>query len=159
MSRTPPPPPATIGIVAGSGPEAGIDLWQKVLAAARRRLGEQYRGDVDAPRVVIVSEPALGASMDLPATDLAVGAALDATAADVAARCDVWAIACNTLNVYADRLRATSGPGELVAFQDVLAEWVAAAGIERLGLLGRQPGDRVGGSGRRTPPWRSGSSW
>ena len=141
MTRTGPP---TIGIVTGSGPEAGIDLWQKVLAATRRQMGERYRGDIDAPRVVIVSEPALGASMDLPATDAEVGAALEATAADVAARCDVYAIACNTLNVYADRLRDRAGPADLVTFPDVLLDWAEANSIRRLGLLGARPVTALG---------------
>ena len=40
----------TIGIITGSGPEAGIDLWVKVLDANKRLLGEGFQGDLDAPR-------------------------------------------------------------------------------------------------------------
>ena len=81
---------------------------------------------------------------DRPATDAEVGAALEATAADVATRCDVYAIACNTLNVYADRLRDRAGPADLVAFPDVLLDWAEANSIRRLGLLGARPVTALG---------------
>ncbi len=137
-------PNLTIGIIAGSGPEAGIDLWQKVLATTRDRLGSAYRGDIDAPRVVLVSEPQLGASMDLPASDGPVWEALEATAREIADRCDVYAIACNTLNVYADRLRALDLGAELVAFPDAVDEWARTTGIARMGLLGARPVAELG---------------
>ena len=55
----------TLGIITGSGPEAGIDLWAKVLRKNMAAFGQDFRGDLDAPRVVVASEPELGLSMDL----------------------------------------------------------------------------------------------
>ena len=53
-----------IGVIAGSGPEAGVDLWVKILAVSRREQGEAYTGDSSAPLVRIISDPALGLPFD-----------------------------------------------------------------------------------------------
>ena len=60
-----------LAIVGGSGPEAGLDLARKVLAANRRQLAAQSSGsavavgDLLAPRFTLLSVPELGLSMDL----------------------------------------------------------------------------------------------
>jgi aspartate racemase len=102
-------------------------------------LGADYVGDTDAPRVEVVSEPLLGHSMDLPSTDAGVWATLESTATALAARCDVYGIACNTLNVYARRLRALDLPADLVTPPDAVRAWAAAHEVESIGLLGARP--------------------
>ncbi len=77
--------------------------------------------------------------MDLPATDAEVWAALASTATALTARCDVYGIACNTLNVYAPRLAALGLPATLVTPNGAVAAWAAAAGIDAVGLLGARP--------------------
>ncbi len=133
------PPHAAIGIIAGSGPEAGIDLWSKVLRANKLRMAAAYRGDLDAPRVVVVSEPDLGLSMDLARHDAQVWAVLQSALDVLAPQVGVYAIACNTLNWYAPRIAGLGLTAELVSFQAVLAEWVRRNGITRLALLGAGP--------------------
>lgn len=135
---------ATIGIVAGSGPEAGIDLWAKILRRNAAALGSTFRGDLDAPRMVVLSEPQLGLSMDLAANELRVWEAMERTAARIAGECDAWAIACNTLNWFAPRIANLGLPGEFVSFPDVVANWIAASGIRKLGLLGAAPVTEMG---------------
>lgn len=130
---------ATIGIIAGSGPEAGIDLWAKVLRAARRQAGPAWRGDLDAPRVVVVSEPRLGLSMELDRHAETVWDSLRATAEQLGSQCDHYAIACNTLNWYAPRLADLDTRGRFLSFQSVLAEALRGRGIDRLALLGAAP--------------------
>lgn len=139
MSRRP-----TIGILTGSGPEAGLDLWRKVLTRNAERLGPAFRGDLDAPRVAILSEPTLGLSMDLAANEAAVWDSLVASARALTAEADHWAIACNTLNWYAPRIEALGLPAEFLSFQSVLEEWIARTGITRLGLLGAAPVTEMG---------------
>jgi aspartate racemase len=92
---------ATIGIVTGSGPEAGIDLWAKILRGNASTLGAAFRGDLDAPRVVVLSEPQLGLSMDLAANETLVWEVMHQTAVTISGQTDFWAIACNTLNWFA----------------------------------------------------------
>jgi len=137
-------PRATIGIVAGSGPEAGLDLWGKVLARNAAAFGTAFRGDLDAPRVVVLSEPTLGLSMDLAKNVEVVWESLRQTAARMAVQSDAWTIACNTLNWYDRRIAALNLPGEFVSFQSVLADWIARSGIRRLGLLGAAPVTEMG---------------
>jgi aspartate racemase len=88
-----------IGIIAGSGPDAGTDLLSKPLAAVRR-LEDCYYGDTDAPKVTIFSLPVLGLSMDLDAHHAKVLSCLLEAAREIAARTDLFCIACNTLHTF-----------------------------------------------------------
>lgn len=115
-----------------------------MVAEARRHAGDGYGGDQDAPRVEIISEPQLGASMDLPATHSEVWPILSATAQLLAPRCTVYGIACNTLNVYADALRELPLEAELVSVTDAVASWAAVQGVTRLTLLGARPVAEMG---------------
>ena len=135
---------ATIGIVAGSGPEAGIDLWAKILRRNAAALGPAFRGDLDAPRVVIRSEPELGLSMDLAKNEAPVWDAMARTATWIAGECDAWAVACNTLNWFAPRITSLGLPGEFISFPEVVANWIATSGIQKLGLLGAAPVTELG---------------
>lgn len=137
-------PRATVGIVAGSGPEAGLDLWGKVLARNAAAFGPTFRGDLDAPRVVVLSEPTLGLSMDLARNVEVVWESLRQMAARIAVQTDAWTIACNTLNWYDPRIAALNLPGEFVSFQSVLTDWIARTGIRRLGLLAAAPITEMG---------------
>jgi aspartate racemase len=139
MSTTPPQARARIGIITGSGPEAGLDLWSKVLRANRQLLGAHYQGDLDAPHVVIFSVPQLGLSMELAANDAAVWQAMQGTATALAAQVDYYGIACNTLNHYADALAALHLPARLVSMVDVARDHLVAQGLSRVALLGARP--------------------
>ena len=77
--------------------------------------------------------------MDLPATDDEVWDALASTATALADRCDVYGIACNTLNVYAPRLAGLRLPATLVTPDAAVAAWAAGADIDAVGLLGARP--------------------
>jgi aspartate racemase len=130
---------ARIGIITGSGPEAGIDLWNKILQANRALQGERFRGDLDAPNVTVFSEPALGLSMELAENDAAVWACLKAAAQSIAQRVDYYAIACNTLNYYQPQLDELGLSAKLVSFADVVTDYLRRNRIERVALLGARP--------------------
>jgi aspartate racemase len=115
-----PKPRPRIGVIAGSGPEAGIDLWSKILTANREALAGRFTGDVDSPAVVIFSEPALGLSMDLPANDEVVWQCLEKAVREIAPHVDVFTIACNTLHYYADRVRKICGQAIFLGVADVV---------------------------------------
>lgn len=128
-----------IGIITGSGPEAGLDLWSKVLQANRSLHGSRFRGDLDAPNVTIISEPALGLSMEIEANAGAVWACLREAAQAIAQRVDYYAIACNTLNYYQPQLDALQLPAQLVSFADVALDFLRENRVERVALLGARP--------------------
>lgn len=130
---------ASLGIIAGSGPEAGLDLWAKVLRRNQQLMGAAFRGDLDAPRVIVVSEPRLGLSMDLAGNDTAVWSAMRDTLDIIAPQVEAYAIACNTLNWYAPRIEELGLAAQLVSFQGVLADWIARSGTRKLALLGAGP--------------------
>ena len=134
-----PVPRKKIGIIAGSGPEAGIDLWSKLLAANRKIHGDRFRGDLDAPDVTILSESTLGLSMELAENDEAVWQCLRQTAEAIAQRVDYYAIACNTLNYYQPQLESLRLPAKLVSFADAAVRFVQNSRIERVALLGARP--------------------
>jgi L-asparaginase len=125
-----------IGIIAGSGPEAGIDMWRKVLQEHRTALGSRYRGDIDAPETVIVSLPELGYSMDLEHEEARVWAALQDAARRVAEQVDVFVIACNTLNHFAGRLRALQLPAVLLTPAEAALAEIERRELTRVALLG-----------------------
>ena len=125
-----------IGIITGSGPEAGVDLWTKVLQENRRRMGSQFRHDTDAPAVDIISDPALGLSMELDRTESEVWTALRADAEALDGRVAAYAIACNTLNVFAPRLNELGLNARLISFADVLGSYLRQRGETRVCLLG-----------------------
>lgn len=128
-----------IGIITGSGPEAGIDLWTKVLQANRQLHGNGFRGDLDAPCMTIVSEPTLGLSMELDVNDAVVWECLRGTAEKISQYVDYYAIACNTLNHYQPQLDAMALPAKLVSFADTAAEYLNVNRINRVALLGARP--------------------
>ena len=132
-------PRKRIGIITGSGPEAGIDLWSKLLQASRELQGAAFRGDLDAPAVIVHSEPELGLSMELDRNDEQVWNCLRESAMAIAPRVDYYAIACNTLNVYQDRLDALGLPAKFISFADVVADFLELNGISRVALLGARP--------------------
>lgn len=129
----------TIGIITGSGPEAGIDLWNKLLQASRKIQGNHFRGDLDAPNVTILSEPLLGLSMDLEENHDAVWHCLTNAVLEIARRVDYYAIACNTLNYYQPQLDAWNLPTKLISFADVALEYLQENRIPRIALLGAKP--------------------
>lgn len=128
-----------IGILTGSGPEAGIDLWNRVLEATRSMLGDAFGGDADAPAVLVRSDPRLGVSMDLDDTADSLWPIMLEHAQVLDAQSGAWAIACNTLNHYAGQLADASVAGALVSFPAVVADKLDDWGSERVALLGARP--------------------
>ncbi len=127
---------ARLGIITGSGPEAGLDMWHKVLRANKHLMGDRFKGDLDAPTVNIISEPLLGLSMELAQNDLKVWQTLSRAANEVALKADYYAIACNTLNYYQPHLDGLALTSKLVSFGDVVQQKLELEGIKKVALLG-----------------------
>lgn len=129
---------AQIGILTGSGPDAGIDLWSKVLASTRRRLGERFEGDRSAPSVLVWSDPRLGSSMWLPRTRVEVGRAMREGASFLDPCCGCWTVACNTLHVFEPELRAIGVAEHFVSFVGVAGAHLRSIGARRVVVLGSE---------------------
>ncbi|WP_249678895.1 aspartate/glutamate racemase family protein [Pseudomonas abieticivorans] len=133
-----------LGIITGSGPEAGMDMWAKLLGENRRRLGAAFRGDLDAPALTIVSDPELGLSMELEKTEEQVWQALRDDIYALNGRVSAFSIACNTLNLFAERIRGLDLQSEFISFYDVLQAHLHKAGTQRICLLGARPVAELG---------------
>jgi len=103
-----------IGIIGGSGPEAGADLFGKILARHRSKMKDSYISDRDAPNILLWSVSELGGprtKVDLEpgnpngTYDASLKALLE-TVAKMAPLVDVFGIACNTLHVFEPHIRS-----------------------------------------------------
>lgn len=130
--------PARIGIIAGAGPEAGIDLWQKILEANKLQRGEHFHGDLDAPDVTVLSIPRLGLAMNLAENEDALWSEIKSAAQALAQRTDYICIACNVLHYFSDRIRALGLAAELVSVVDVAAAYIQSQQLEKFALVSIQ---------------------
>jgi aspartate racemase len=125
-----------LGIIAGSGPEAGLQLWAAILETARERLGSLYHGDVDAPYVVIVSDPVLGHSMDLRSYEDFVLRHLEEAILTVDQTADVYAIACVTLHCFLPQIeRIPNRVGTLVSAIDAIVAYAEKNSLKQIALI------------------------
>merc|ERR1712046_37945 len=95
------------------GPDAGVDMIQKVLAADRCLQGEAYTGDKSAPAIVARFVPEIGGPhgfFDLiegsPDHHLIWEPLKKVVMEDIAPHADYYAICCNTLHFLEPKLRA-----------------------------------------------------
>lgn len=128
-----------IGIITGSGPEAGVDLWSKVVEEAKSLLGDGYLGDLDAPRVHIVSSPSLGLSMELEQFDIVIWPEIRRIFEGLSQKVDYISIACNTLNYYSRQLETCPFDARLISVTDVAREHLQRFGRKTVALLGAAP--------------------
>ncbi|QKT04629.1 aspartate/glutamate racemase family protein [Ectothiorhodospiraceae bacterium 2226] len=125
-----------LGIITGAGPEAGLDLWSKMLAANRAMLGAAYRGDLDAPDVTVFSVPELGLAMDLEGNEERLWEVLRQTLLTMdAAGVDLFCIACNALHYYADRIADLQLNARFVSIVDAVRAYLQAEGVEEAAIL------------------------
>lgn len=128
-----------IGIITGSGPEAGIDLWQKILKCNKEVFGDKFQGDLDAPNVTIFSIPELGHSMELEKNYEMVWKVLEKAVKEISEHVDFFVIACNTLNVYAKRIKELNCSAKLISTLDIVEEYIEKNYLQKVCILGALP--------------------
>jgi len=141
-----PPRKGRIGIIGGSGPEAGLDLFKKVLAANRQHLGDGYRGDCDGPNVVVSSNPSMagphGTFDMVPCLDREgpLWPALEAVVTQLAPQVDYFCICCNTLHFIAPPMLAMMKErgikARFVSIVDAVGVYCRKHGIASVRVLG-----------------------
>jgi aspartate racemase len=137
-------PAYDIGILTGSGPDAGIDMWAAILDRWRTALGARYAGDVDAPSVLVHSVPEWGASMDLGRHVEALESVVLGHAAELDRTCRAWVIACNTLNWFEPAIHEANPATTFVSFRAVVEALVRAQPPGSSVLLGARPVAELG---------------
>lgn len=125
-----------IGIISGSGSEAGVDLWSKILLANREYLGSEFKGDLDAPEITIRSVPELGLSIDMEANREEVKDILLSATEDLKDYADLYGIACNTINAFQRILYLQENAPEFVSVADACKEFLSHKFDQPIALLG-----------------------
>lgn len=153
-----PPRKGRIGIIGGSGPEAGLDLFSKVLVANRKHLGESYRGDCDGPNVVVTSQAALagphGTFDMVPCLERkgSLWTALEAVVEQLAPQVDYFCICCNTLHFVAPPMLAMMKErgikARFVSIVDAVGVYCRKHGIAAIRVLGSLVTTDVGPAGQ-----------
>ena len=128
-----------IGIITGSGPEAGIDLWQKILIENKAILKEKFQGDLDAPNVTIFSVPQLGYSMELEKNYDLVWDFLKKEVEKISSLVDYFVIACNTLNVYENKIEEIGYKDKFLSTLDVVKDYIKEFNLEQIAIIGALP--------------------
>lgn len=128
-----------VGIIAGSGPEAGVDLWLKVLQENKEYLKDNFHGDLDAPDVTIISRPELGYSMELEKNYDMVWQTLKEAVEDICEHVDYFVIACNTLNVYENKIEQIGLKHKFISTLDVVRDYIEQNDLQKVSILGALP--------------------
>jgi len=128
-----------IGIITGSGPEAGVDLWQKILKHNKDILKENFKGDLDAPNVTILSVPELGHSMELEKNYDMVWDILKNSVKDICQRVDYFVIVCNTLNLYANKINELGFKDKFISTLNVVEDYMQSNNLKEACIIGALP--------------------
>ncbi|WP_072682736.1 aspartate/glutamate racemase family protein [Arcobacter sp. LA11] len=128
-----------IGIITGSGPEAGVDLWQKILEENKLFLKDDFQGDLDAPNVTVLSVPELGHSMELEKNYNRVWETLENAIRDICKRVDYFAIACNTLNLYSNKIEKIYLKHKFISTFDVVKDYLVENSLKKVCIVGALP--------------------
>lgn len=113
-----------IGILGGSSAEAALALAQQILIHARALLPIGSRTDQSAPRILLLSDPRLGASMDIARHERYVRRVVIEGLEFLCSKCAHVAIACNTLNFFGQDPEIAERFSNVVWFQDVLGRLI-----------------------------------
>ena len=128
-----------IGIITGSGPEAGVDLWQKILEENKLFLKDDFQGDLDAPNITILSVPELGYSMELEKNYNKVWKTLKKAIKDICIRVDYFVIACNTLNLYSNKIEQIYLKHKFISTYDVVKDYLVDNSLDKACIIGALP--------------------
>lgn len=124
-----------IGIITGSGPEAGIDLWQKILQKNKHFLQSDSYGDIDAPPVVVHSVPSMGLVMEIEKHEELIKVDLLETIAKLEGQADYFCIACNILHYYSKAILSKNNKCEFISIVDPIKKYIVDNKIRKIALL------------------------
>lgn len=134
-----------VGIIGGSGPDAGIDLMAKVVRANRAFLGKGV-GDKDAPAMTLMNVPTIGGphgSWDLTKGTPEYESLLESmksAAREISSVADYFCIACNTLHKVQPDLEQFLAEEKLdcefISIIDTVADYCRDNGVKSLAVMG-----------------------
>lgn len=126
-----------IGIIAGSSPSSAINLWQEILKENRDFLKDAYNAK-NIPELVIFTNPELEDSMNLEENYSTVWSVLEKTIKDITFHVDYFCVACATLNIFQDDIRAMGYDNIFISTIDALKEHLVASEIKDIAIIGNK---------------------
>ena len=128
------------GLLTGNGPESGQVLWRLMNAEIYAGLIERDEpvGDLTYPRVIILSEPEMGLSMELVDREQAVWDVVRrSTDRLCAAGANTIGIACHTTQWFVDRLRRHLGvEANVLSMAEATVTEIESRGIADVTIVG-----------------------
>lgn len=128
-----------IGILTGNPPDSGLELWASVNAHVRRLLGKNSLGDVSMPKLVMISTPQIGISMEMDYREVPLREAL-LRAVDELCVSGVKTLVhpAHTTHFFAPDIavRATEKGVRFLSMVDATLAHLRSIGVEEIALLG-----------------------
>lgn len=131
--------PETIGILTGNPSDSGLDLCNAVNNHLRELLGNNSLGDVSMPKIVIVSAPQIGISMEMDTREGPLRSALLHAVDELcAAGAKILAHPAHTTHYFASDIaaRANEKGARFLSMVDATVAKLRSSGVREIALLG-----------------------
>lgn len=131
--------PETIGILTGNPCDSGLDLCASINAHVRRLLKKNSLGDVSMPKIVIISIPQIGISMEMDKREAPLRAALLRGVDELCATgAKILAHPAHTTHYFASDIaaRAAERGARFLSMAELTAEQLRISGVKEIALLG-----------------------
>ncbi len=125
----------SIGILTGSGPEAGMLLWKMILDNVRKDLGNLYLGDLQAPEFLIHSIPKLGLSMDLEKNQDELWQVIKESLEIMNGKVDVLCLSCNILHFFQNKIETNNFSFQFISLVDTTIDYLKSNNIGQIGFI------------------------
>lgn len=131
--------PQPIGILTGNPSDSGLDLCASVIAHVRELLKKNSLGDISLPKLVMISTPQIGISMEMDKRESPLREALLRTVDELcAAGSRILAHPAHTTHYFAPEMtaRAMEHGARFISIAEVTAAKLRSSGIKEIALLG-----------------------
>ena len=131
--------PEIIGILTGNPCDSGLDLCNSVNYHLRQLLGKNSLGDVSMPKIVIISMPQVGISMEMDKREAPLRKALLRTVDELcAAGAKILTHPAHTTHYFAPDIaaRAAEKGARFLSMVDVTVSKLRSSGVKEIALLG-----------------------
>lgn len=131
--------PETIGILTGNPSDSGLALCSALNTHLRRLMGKNSLGDVSMPKIVIVSTPQIGISMEMDRREAPLRKALLRAVDELcSAGAKILAHPAHTTHYFASDIaaRAAEKGARFLSMVEVTAASLRLSGVKEMALLG-----------------------
>jgi aspartate racemase len=131
--------PETIGVLTGNPCDSGLDLCGGVITHIRHLLGKNSLGDVSMPKILVVSNPEIGISMEMDIREDALRQALLGGIEELcAAGAKILAHPAHTTHFFAPEMAkcAAAKGARFLSMVDATVAWLRKEGVTEIALLG-----------------------